>query len=258
MLKNYSIRQITGISLLIGLLLSTASAAAAEDEQRYYDIEIVIFEQISAIKNLPELIDDNQPLELPEHFIQLGVPAATDANGYIPEYYFKLLPSDNYQLTDAAEKISQSERYHILKHIAWRQPGLDKGVAIPVYIQATVQNDDMNNVTGTSADNPPLFTSARLDGLLTVTLSRYLHLESDLRFEIDGLAPPPQQEYFNLPDQAEQPVKQAPTTAVYRFHQKRRMRSKELHYIDHPVIGMLVLMTPVELPESAPSQSNRP
>ena len=35
--------------------------------------------------------------------------------------------------------------------------------------------------------------------------------------------------------------------AVYYLHQNRRMRSKETHYIDHPVMSMLVRITPYEV-----------
>lgn len=40
--------------------------------------------------------------------------------------------------------------------------------------------------------------------------------------------------------------------------QKRRMRSKELHYIDHPAVGILLLITPYELPinEPAPAETD--
>lgn len=36
---------------------------------------------------------------------------------------------------------------------------------------------------------------------------------------------------------------------IITLRQSRRMRSKELHYIDHPRIGLLVLVTPLETPE---------
>ena len=33
---------------------------------------------------------------------------------------------------------------------------------------------------------------------------------------------------------------------VIPMKQSRRMRSKELHYIDHPMLGILVRVTPIE------------
>ena len=32
----------------------------------------------------------------------------------------------------------------------------------------------------------------------------------------------------------------------YRIEAERRMRSKEIHYFDHPLIGVLILITPEE------------
>ena len=40
----------------------------------------------------------------------------------------------------------------------------------------------------------------------------------------------------------------------YPVQTHRRMRSKEIHYIDHPLIGILVLATPFELPVSEEDQ----
>jgi hypothetical protein len=39
---------------------------------------------------------------------------------------------------------------------------------------------------------------------------------------------------------------------LYVLREQRRMRSGELHYEDHPRLGVLVLVTPVAAPASAP------
>ena len=38
----------------------------------------------------------------------------------------------------------------------------------------------------------------------------------------------------------------APKTAYFELNESRRMRSKELHYLDHPAMGIIVKVTPVE------------
>jgi hypothetical protein len=40
----------------------------------------------------------------------------------------------------------------------------------------------------------------------------------------------------------------------YGLNEKRRMRSKKLHYLDSPQFGMLVLITPYQAPEAAPAE----
>ena len=248
MLNLRSGAPITVISLLLSLLTGLASYSYAADEQRYYDIEIVLFQNNAALKDLPELVSTPQPLKYPEHFIQLGVPTTTETTDYIPEFYFKLLPPSDYKLNDAAEKIASSKDYRILKHFAWRQPGLDRKIALPIVLQDVIPAEIPNSNGNPEHQEPLLYTQARLDGIITVSLSRYLHLETELRFEADGLAPLPDTNPDLAISEVDSMVKPRPTSVVYIEKQKRRMRSKELHYIDHPVFGMLVLMTPVEVP----------
>lgn len=63
-----------------------------------------------------------------------------------------------------------------------------------------------------------------VEGTLTLVLGRYLHLRSDLvyRTQVNGRA------------------------VAAKVAGSRRMKSRELHYIDHPLLGILVEVTPVE------------
>ena len=72
-----------------------------------------------------------------------------------------------------------------------------------------------------------------LDGTITVALSRFLHIYTDLALTKTGLS----NSGYNL------------QSFILKSH--RRMRSRVLHYIDHPKIGMLVLITPVEHDENS-------
>jgi hypothetical protein len=89
--------------------------------------------------------------------------------------------------------------------------------------------------------------AGELEGTIKVILSRYLHVETDIVLRPQSKEQP--EDIFSLEvlEEAEQPI-------VFRLHQtRRRMRSRELHYLDNPVIGMLVLITPYE-----PEQANPP
>jgi len=77
---------------------------------------------------------------------------------------------------------------------------------------------------------PPV-QSWSIDGFLKIEVSRYLHLTAD----------------FNVVDTslAEQATKRLQpdndlTVKSIRFQQNKRMRSKEIHYFDHPYMGMIV------------------
>lgn len=58
--------------------------------------------------------------------------------------------------------------------------------------------------------------SGRLNGLVRVTRGRFLHLETDLV------------------------LNDANSSTPYRIQLRRRMRSGELHYVDHPKLGILI------------------
>lgn len=59
----------------------------------------------------------------------------------------------------------------------------------------------------------------RVDGTIRVDRSRYLHFKPNLLLTRNG--------------------------AQYQLKQSRRMRSQELHYLDHPLFGILVYAKPI-------------
>lgn len=67
----------------------------------------------------------------------------------------------------------------------------------------------------------------RLSGLLRVTRGRYIHIDTDLL------------------------LRDARSSVPYRAQLRRRMRSGELHYLDHPKIGILVRADRREAPPSS-------
>ena len=77
----------------------------------------------------------------------------------------------------------------------------------------------------------------RLSGLLRVTRGRFLHLETDLV------------------------LTDAATAQSYRVRLHRRMRSDELHYVDHPKIGILIQANryqPAQPADPAEEQTGEP
>ena len=93
-----------------------------------------------------------------------------------------------------------------------------------------------------------------LEGLITVSLSRYLHTHGDLVLRkpsgavmlasqqaADGSEPLIGQQLIN-----------------YSMNEQRRMRSTRLHYLDHPQFGMLALITPYEAGEESTEAQTEP
>lgn len=195
---------------------------------------------------------------------------------------FRLLPPEEYRLSGVWKKLERSSAYRPLLQVAWVQPGYPAQDAPLVHIRnanaalgAVGASDERTsspssgNDTGFAATLSPRITVARdpskpaIDGTVRVHRARYLHVEADLLYyrplqgdaasaantaaEKAGSAPP-----ADSPDSAfiEQLLAEDHAEPrLFRLTEQRRMRSKELHYLDHPVFGVLVEAWPLELPE---------
>ncbi|MFA7593929.1 MAG: CsiV family protein [Thiohalobacteraceae bacterium] len=175
---------------LATLLLGFGLGVQAE-ELPQYDVEVLVFASLRA--------DDGREAWPPlEH-----APATDRALPFIAGGGIRPLEGPlNLQAIAAAMR--RSSGYRPLLHWRWRQPGWERGQALPIHILAA------------AADGQPL-----LDGTISLALSRYLHLNADLIYADPSVGTP------------------------VALREVRRMRSGELHYLDHPRFGVLVQVDPV-------------
>ena len=196
---------------------------------------------------------------------------------------FRRLPPDEHRLNDAWRSLEKSSAYRPLLHVAWIQPGLpaerarlvhlrNDNAALGTVSRAVAPDGEpapaMVDTPGGAPTLMPRIEIARdpsrpaLDGTLRVHRARYLHVLADLLYyrPVDGHAALPPA----TGDQAAaSPLPDSPDTAfieqllaeedaaprLFRLTESRRMRSKELHYLDHPLFGVLVQAWPLELPD---------
>lgn len=257
-------------ALISILFLALANISFAED-MRYYDVEVIIIENLSENSKKSEIWPLQVNITPPQQTVKLGQPVLSDwlpqnQNIDLLSSYVELGPS-NFQLTKEIEKLTKSKTQRVIFHSAWRQPGLDKHTALPVYFKreipampetkttnnlaATEQSSQLeNNNKGSSEANPTI-----LEGLLRVTLARYLHLEAELTYreklpEITNNENPFAD--LDVENERDKIEKQG----VIHFKQnRRRIRSNELHYLDHPALGILIRITPYENSEEITNES---
>jgi hypothetical protein len=135
---------------------------------------------------------------------------------------FTELARDLYQLDGIHGGLRNSSGYSVLLHRAWRQVGYDAAHAIAYPIHSLAEN---------GRDS--------IDGSVTLIRERYLHLDVDLVLtRANGAAP------ANTGGADSRPA--------FRLNEKRRMRSREVHYFDHPRFGMIAVVTPYDAPEDEP------
>lgn len=251
------------LSISITSLLASNCFAVDYTDLPAYEIEVVIFKFTDSRSSGNEVWPDLVKTGSIENSIELhNSTSLTQIPGIDTKaYYYSKIPQEKFRLTKEAEKLTASKKYKILFHSAWIQPGLDKENAESIHIKAiegdltpaTIDSLTPSLIDTTSINNyQPSFDNiaqeddnAILEGLIKVELGRYLHINFDLKYKRD-LAPV--QGIINTSSQ-----KSYKDIKYYPVKMHRRMRSKEVHYIDHPLIGILVLATRFELPETNPT-----
>lgn len=128
----------------------------------------------------------------------------------------------------------------ILFHGAWRQDVPGRETPYPIML---------------GDSNGSLF------GTLSVTVNRFLHVSAGLNFPVTGnavIVDSTGQEETALDDgfgveassaEFAKPLTQR-VSGVMRLSESRRVRSEELHYLDHPRFGVLLRIQEISFPES--------
>jgi hypothetical protein len=94
------------------------------------------------------------------------------------------------------------------------------------------------NDQGDIVEVPGPKTLNELDGSVKLVLGRYLHIYTDLIFRKPVIV--------ERLDEETQELTETQTLFDIPIQSHRRMRSRELHYIDHPMAGILIEVTPLE------------
>lgn len=195
------------------------------------------------------------PVEPPESWSEPAVQLATKSMSY------------------QAKRINNQPGMHLVWHKAWLEPVQEKSEQTLHPIQVELSMVDTLN----GAD-------IQVQGDIGIYLSRYLHFTSDLIVGHKGELPPNTEQTTaitsadasspQLPaakqetsswvqsatygqngtptvEEVDQAVPEVASQPGYlriaHIEQSRRMRSNELHYIDHPMLGIVVQTKPVEM-----------
>ncbi|PWG63215.1 CsiV family protein [Spiribacter halobius] len=218
---------------------ATAEAGAeGEEALDWYRVEVIVFRQ----PPLPE-----QALEAPPLVTSPpdGRPLQSLRSGADGETPFARLAPGALQLGDVARRLERQPGFQVLVHAGWEQPGLGQAEApyVPLPFQLRIPSPTEGSA-GSGEDAPGPFALLPQDtplyGTLRLYRERYLHFETDLRYRLPGEPPASVRlDEALAPDPDYDPALQVMTVS-------RRMRSEELHYLDHPVLGVIVRAIPLE------------
>ncbi|THB70473.1 MAG: hypothetical protein D6B28_09295 [Gammaproteobacteria bacterium] len=89
-----------------------------------------------------------------------------------------------------------------------------------------------------------VIATTKLNGCVTIYRERYLHILTDLIYYHED-----NEDIYADEEESYSFGKQINATAI-PVKSRRRMRSRELHYLDNPAVGIVVLVTPYDFAES--------
>lgn len=298
--------------LLLGAALAyTGQVKATErEEARWYEVELIIFEHTTPEALLAEKWPVNPGYPSSAGLIELRsekVPSANqEANGISPAMpntntgqAYRRLDAKRLNLTKQFEKLQASPHHRPLFHTAWRMqvPPRDKPARIHLnngiarllpetpksmtpQSSAAQSTSDIpmaapviaaNSRTGRNPNQ--LATRPAIDGVISISIARYLHIDLDLLFRSpEPLPSGTSNDYWVMPEpivapndhQADEPNSDVVTNAqvlindLIRVQGNLRMRSKEVHYLDHPKVGMIIQFLPYEPPATGGKKEVKP
>lgn len=209
-------------ALMLAAMLAADFVAPAEASDRWFTVEMIVFDDL---RN-EGLQIEHWPAEPGEpslrYAVSLTQPHEAEPGDAVRAY--SLMGPSEFSLDAVRGSLQRSARYRPFLHVGWRLRGLPRSAARPVRIGPELGDSDSGAVQDVGGERPTVH------GTVTVSLARYLQVDVDL--------------LYRRPESGDAA---APDTAPTRFRlvSERRMRSGELHYIDHPLFGVLMLLTPL-------------
>lgn len=188
-------------------LLCLPTAGYAASGGGLYEIEVLIFKHLQEELEGDELWANNLQEMAADDTTR---PATTPLEGKTP--------NERSLLSETADTLMHKPNYELMFHKRWVQNAEAKSKAKPLALKTDDQQSD---------------SGMQLDGNIRFYLSRYYHLDVDLSMREAGKHLLP----FRPGKEDDQ--------LVYTIKQDRRIKTKELHYFDHPKFGMLVMVRPL-------------
>lgn len=223
-------RKVITLLMLLTLFGGMSSANALSNSERTYQIELVVFSHITAQGLASE--------EWPSVPINPPPPSAINLD-QSNKKSFAILPKSDFFLSTEQRRLERNKNYHVLLHLAWRQRIPNSHHAQPIHVYGGNIYNSSGNIVGTAIYGQQPYNPDnvwQLNGTITPMLSHYIDIKMNLLFAQPFSSLPTGNHANNIQGQF----------AYFQLKQTRRMRSRELNYIGHPLYGVLIKVVPIE------------
>ena len=231
--------QLSGL-LITEQMIADAIAESSEQDSLSTIEEATIeidAEALAAIERLAQILPTGPQL------------ASTEGEFKFPDFlrdpHLQLTP-DNSDFEQTNRALERSAEHRLLFHGLWRESVADPADAIPLYVQGGLRFDDQYELQGAITLR---FNENRdrlvIDSNLWLTeYSASADFESEwqlpaipeaMKTDLDSLTRDEQGLQYGI-------------NRVFHMEQSREMRSNQFHYIDHPAIGIVILVKPIDVP----------
>jgi len=209
------------------VLLPLSPALAETDNANWYTVEIISFTRAKTAQ-----VQERWPSSI---VVENGIntsrftPIPTQQPNSLPMLDIEPVAATEKQLGRHAYAINRAPGLSVKSHQIWRQKGLPRNQASWINLES---------------DSPAL------RGKVRISLSRYLHADFDI-----GLQNPDWSPSYD----SQTAIQQENVTKTIRFNVSRKLKRDKLHYIDHPLAGILLRIERYKkeavLPESEEADS---
>lgn len=258
---------------LTALLLSFTSFSTIA-EQRWFEVELLLFQRNAEIESFSEQLASKEIFVDTSNSISLlksnkSTPCIADVNCLSKPNSvvitrsefdssgnsFKLLGNSHLELVAQRERLEKHAGFEPVLHVAWRMPVESGRSAKPIHIFA---GENFASQIDTEQQSEDIWA---IDGNFKVYLDHYLYIDSQLvirkaiteqvsqveqNVEViddeNGIQIAKVESVLDETEQGEMANRVTNKTVIKEvlFDQNRRLRSEEIHYLDHPLIGIIV------------------
>ncbi len=214
----------------------------------WYKVEVVVFANQDSSGLSEEYWPEIKEIPSPANAIALKSRSAEGSA-------YKRLAGSSLSLHDAKNRLKNSGPYRVLFHAGWMQPVYHTQKPRPIRITGgEILDNGMYELDGHIAIGrgtylhfrPNLFLSRRLNTDESSYLKNPLSQSADLAASQPASLITMQAASGATSALTSNAFPVIPDILTVNLNQARRMKSKELHYIDHPLMGILVEIKPVK------------
>lgn len=228
------------IFVTLFLIFSQAASAAS-----WYQVEAIIFDRL--YPNLDGEQWQNEEFKIRGNMVELQAPVLNSDQGLVP---FMVLNKKRNRMSGVYRVLRLSSEYRPLYHVSWQQPASERRQSRYVHIQR-LDGDGTTPVatitdTESSLDEPDfieefIMPDKIIDGSIRIRSGFYLHADIDLSYFTQI---PPENKMIRSSEESFSGFQEK---TVVKLKETRKIKLNEIHYFDHPMYGVILQVSRLEL-----------